>query len=423
MIYALYAVTGLLILIQGGFFIQTVIISDVLLLAGIIFDIVRKKSRKRMQKASKLPVLLLASLFLCYVISSIYHHTEESALQRCLYLFMMMLLYFAVHSIPCENREKLLRCVVYMGVCESIIGIVSYMGMPVLFQDIIVNERFMGTFQYANASALFLGISLIVQKAAAVSGRNYAVKCRFPIMVMMVLTFSAGAVFCYVIACILLYLLSDRNRLLPLLYDLLELCLAGVFAIGIHQSRFYLHSSGAVIILMGITVLLGYNYDRYIKRMTSKMLIVITSVLGLMAVAAAVILFGKRVGGTGMERLWQMRDGIIAVWHNPLAGLGTGRWKDYIAMREEIQYESALVHNSYIQVGIESGVIAILTFVVFLYCLWRSLGAKGNVAGDRVVLLMVSVHWFFDITFFFGGIIACFMICAVSQGDMYRKGA
>jgi len=421
MIYTFYIVIGMLVLIQGGFFVQTILVSDILLLAGILFGTGGRKSREYIQNVPRLPAFLGAVLFLCYVVSCIYHHSDEYVLERCLYIFMILLLYLAVNCLHCRDRERLLKYVICMGICESIIGMLSYIGLLFPFRGVIVNARFMGTFQYANATALFLGISLILQKIFAVSGKSYAVKWHLLTMVTMFLTFSAGAVFCYLIADILLYILANRDKLCLLICDLFELCLAGILAIGIYLSKFYLHNHCAVMVLIGISVALSCNYDKYIKLVSSKTLIAITSALGLAVAVSGVILFGKRVSGTGIERLCQMRDGMAAVSHHPLLGLGTGKWKDYISMQASIQYETSLVHNSYIQIGIESGVAAMLICIIFLGYLYYSLYIRENGVEGILVLFMVSVHWFFDITFFFGGIMVCFMICTSYNGENRRS--
>lgn len=422
------------VFIQGGFFIRTTALSGILLSVVLAHDVflrgIRRDGSWRFLNA---PAVCLSLMAVCYAISAVCHQSGRDAWERCIYILATLAGVLCVGGVEQTEREKLFRWLVYAGAAEALAGMYCYAGMPFILRSVIVNARFMGTFQYANATALFLGITLIVQKYLELTGRRCGSRVRFVMMVMLVLTFSAGGLFCYAGAVVFVDRNMRRGSVRGLLDDFLELTLAGVMALAVYWVKFRLGGSGpAVAVLFAVIGIISFRYGRPERGITVNSTVnsaadntansaanvaLAAALLTIPVLAAGFLLFGKRIGGTGAERLQQMRDGILALLHHPFTGLGTGAWKDYIAGRPDIVYEVSLIHNSYIQIGVEAGVAAVILWAVFLGCLWRRTYRDGmyGVLG-RTVLLMACFHWFFDITWFFWGIIICVVACSAGEG-------
>lgn len=409
------------VFIQGGFFIRTTALSGILLSVALAHDVFRRGIRRDGSwRFLHAPAVCLSLMAVCYAISAVCHQSGREAWERCIYILVTLAGVLCVGGVEQTEREKLFRWLVYAGAAEALAGMYCYAGLPFVLRSVIVNARFMGTFQYANATALFLGIALIVQKYLELMGRRCGSRVRFMMMVMLVLTFSAGGLFCYAGAVVFIDRNMRRGSVRGLLDDLLELALAGVMALAVYWVKFRLGGGGpAVAVLFAVIGVVSYRYGRPERGRTvnsTANVALAAALFPIPVLAAGFMLFGKRIGGTGGERLLQMRDGILALLQQPFTGLGTGAWKDYIAGRLDIVYEVSLIHNSYIQIGVEAGVAAVILWAVFLGCLWRRTYRDGmyGVLG-RAVLLMAGFHWFFDITWFFWGIIICVVVCSAGE--------
>lgn len=107
-----------------------------------------------------------------------------------------------------------------------------------------------------------------------------------------------------------------------------------------------------------------------------------------------------------------MKDAVNVLCHGPVLGMGVGKWQDYITNNKNITYKAALVHNSYLQIGIEAGIIVYFFIIVILVLYIKNIKSRKikMQVWQLPVLMMMCIHFFFDFTIFFSSIILIFMV-------------
>lgn len=142
-------------------------------------------------------------------------------------------------------------------------------------------------------------------------------------------------------------------------------------------------------------------------------------VIGIVSICSAIYLFGNRIKGTGIERFLQMKDAVNVLCHGPVLGMGVGKWQDYITNNENITYKAALVHNSYLQIGIEAGIIVYFFVILILALYIKNIRHIKMQIWQLPVLMMMCIHFFFDFTVFFSSIILVFMVIGSYRDLLY----
>lgn len=160
-------------------------------------------------------------------------------------------------------------------------------------------------------------------------------------------------------------------------------------------------SVGALIITAAAFVI--------IKRSVKQLVITIASTL------AFSVVFHKRLIqslATFIERLLQMRDGFFCMLKNPLSGIGAGRWANAKNIYQTGFYGAKTIHSSIVQIGVNSGVIGLILFFVFI-CFF--LKKAYNNKKIFICLCMLLAHAFFDFSFSF---IALNMLGVMLNGEI-----
>ena len=137
------------------------------------------------------------------------------------------------------------------------------------------------------------------------------------------------------------------------------------------------------------------------------------------------------------ERLRYYNAAIQSIYQNPLLGIGVGNWKI-----ESINYDSQSIkgyripfhaHNDFLQVGAESGIIALSFFMMFLFYpffrLLKTLYNKQNIKNIIYFILLVSLSVFifdalinFPISRPISHIYLLFLIMALTNINRYNEG-
>lgn|GEM_PF-1243094 len=242
-------------------------------------------------------------------------------------------------------RNRLIRCIPIMAAALTLIGLVSFF-TP--FKDFFfINHRFSGTFQYANAYALFLLISLIITFYE--SYKKNLTSILVTVNFAGLLATGSRAVFVISFVSILIMLVKERRRgreLIPFIVP----C-ACVLAVG-----------------AGVAYITG-KADYFLRFL--QMDIKSSSMIG---------------------RLIYDFDGLKIIASNPW-GLGYKGYNFYQGSVQTANYTVTYVHNELLQTALDFGVVIAIAIAAGVIL---EVIRKGTRTRNRIILIAVGIHCLFD---------------------------
>lgn len=408
---------ALTVFVQGGFFARAYIPATVLLLTGVLLQ---QWKKRKIRKETGIIWFMLTAV---YILSSLYHGLTIKEWDKVVYIFSIGIMHSYFSCLNEKERQRNQQACVVIGLLECMIGLLAYVGIPM--EGVLINMRFMGTFQYANATALFLGMLLIMQTGTESLRWGNTEGIRILFTVFLQLTLSFGGIICYFMGVLIL---GRRNRAF-LFQCLYEFSVSGVFSGSLFLAKFYLADHPLITGSMVLLLLLfcfgcsGWN-ERVIKASAEKPGIqrVMTGVLvaeGILCICR----FGLRAGGTGWERILQMKDGMAVIGRNWWLGIGSHQLLKVLKSRG-VSYETTLIHNSYIQIGVEAGVFAAGMVFLLILLWWRkvkNLRDRDIYLWKISVMTMAMIHFAIDISFYFWAVMGIVMLCVTGVEERYKE--
>ncbi len=406
-----------LVIVQGGFFERSFLTASLILTVILLVMLINLKDKADtiIKIAKRTEIYYFIGMIFIFILSSVYHQTKFKNCGRVGYMYLILIIY--IYLLFLDNFNKLYNAIVLSGTLETGITLLAYSGINL--PSVIVNARNMGSFQYANATALFMGIVLILQWWIS-NEEEILYKTRIIMLVTLMLTFSIGGIVLYIFFIIVSEVLTNWKTKQILYMKFLkisfEIVISMAFAILVYYFKFHIKNN----VLVWFSIILGVIVSTSIKKIyyiVEKVNIKISACLLLIVIISeiyiGILFFGERALGTATERIQQMSDAFRIIYEKPLLGLGIHEWERYIETQPGIAYKVSLVHNSYLQLGIEAGIFAMFNifFSIFMWY-YKIFCQKVNIKIWQVcIMTMALVHFSVDITFFFGGIIVPLMIC------------
>lgn len=320
----------------------------------------------------------------------------------------------------------------------AVIGILGYGGVipgggTVLSDNGVL--RIQSLIQYANCTALFMGIGYVVTVFLRIS-KNKPELCAIEILFLsvMFLTFSKifFAVFGAVALIILLFFGESDLRFFTLFNIVLSAVLSGICVL---LCRYGLRAASIPVLAAGMYVSNKIYASSLFKSLGRKYgLAAFFAIVGLYL--AVIVLFSVLIFVSDSEivknfkssmalRFVYIKDGLSALSENPLLGIGAGRW-EYCQFKYQSAFYDVKYIHSFIQIAVDAGLIA---FALFLSSVLFGIlqGIKKAIkkgfadsAAACVIMLMIIMHSMFDVDLSFGSVMAilagCIGIC--SDGKM-----
>lgn len=399
---------------QGLFFPKEMLITH-FLTGLVLFLVIVQKWRQRDFDFLRTPLdWAVAAFTLAYLISLIGAvHPGEAW-----YGFLKVLNYFAVYLIISnvirnfDDIQTLTRVLVASGVGVAAIGILAALGYsdyPGAFQGGAIYS----TLQYSNTTAAFLAVLSLIATGLWTRERGRSLKVIYllaiSIMTLVVLaTFSKGAWLIYGVGAVLLIIGMPGVYRFKAIYGLV----ASSIAAAVTFQKFYPtvtaeSTSDVSYLLIGAVVVLAaaflWEVLEYLFRSKGAVTIALTTILLLIIIAVPLGTFGQEFFSG--QNITQELSGLLDFENNsytsrmdfnrwaweivkdyPINGTGAGGWnalyhqyQDYLAWTSE-------VHNHFMQVWVEAGIIGFLSWIVLLgtliYCLYR----LKNRSHDRMLI-------------------------------------
>lgn len=375
--YLLVGTVLISVLIQGGFY------PTCFLFMGVILSVLCLRIRRRPLTAE----YLLWSLVAVYLISSLTHGFDSRCLSQALLAGSAALFLYVYCDLSPKKKQALLETLLAGSTVFAALSNLSFSGLLPL-QGAVVSHRLQFTFQYANAAgSWFAATALLVQDTDAKKLRLFA-----PLSITaLLLTGSIGAIGLYfLLLAVKLWLTRDSQTWSEALFTQLT---AVAFALLFHRFE-----GLTAVPLLALLCLAGRVIHK-IPWVRWKLLLPVCAIP--VATLSAAVLSGRLLSGarTMAERLIQIIDGANVIVHNPLLGIGAGNWAEVYPYYQSAQYNSAVVHSSLIQIGVDAGIPAMVLSVIFILLAWRT-GKRSLTQGLAALLLIVHSTVDFTLRFY-----------------------
>ena len=132
-------------------------------------------------------------------------------------------------------------------------------------------------------------------------------------------------------------------------------------------------------------------------------------------------LFRNRIAeshATFIERLLQIHDGFLCMLKNPVFGIGAGSWENARHFFQSGYYNSAVIHSSIVQIGVNSGFTGLLLFCLSVFYI-----AKDIAPEKKCFLCMIALilHSFLDFSLSFISLDMLMIILTVGGNGADKK--
>lgn len=302
--------------------------------------------QKRLKFYFSYKSLIIIMIVLCYLIAALYGVDIGMGSIGFFKNLTIMIFLCCVMQLDGQQRNKLMEIVPLIGCGMVLCGIVSYAIKP-LYDFFFTAERFGGFFQYANVFAIFCLSGIIILTCRWKSGTSKLFYTMEGILLLVgILLSGSRTVFVLTVISFGVLIFYNKNLRMPLIVILAVIVLgAAIYAVltGNVQS-------------MGRFLTISTNSSTFCGR----------------------ILYAK--------------DGIRLLAKHPF-GLG---YLGYYFMESSIQtgvYSIRYIHNDFLQMALDIGIIPVVFFVVLLI---TGIISKRNSFENRLILFVVSLHMLMD---------------------------
>ena len=342
-------VLGLTLVLNGGFFDYSVAVSGA---AVVLALLVRLCSGQNFYKRDSRKIFLVPLLFLCIALAvSFWAVDAVENLFGALRLFVFCLWMWLLRCSGKEEREKAIGSIPFCGCMMVIVSVCAWI-LPEMRDGFWENDRLAGFFQYANTSALFLAVGIIILISEKKVLREKV---------------SAWKAVQLIILTVGLLITGSRSVLL------LFLAWAFYFAFKNRSFRKPFFLAAGMLALIGIAFVLITGNTQNIGRIFT--------------------LFSSN--STLWGRLLYDRDAFFLLAQK---GYGLGRMGYYYSQGtfQSGVYHVRFVHNDFLQTALDYGIVALILLIVFL--VWQFLYGKQERRSKEILLFlcmagMVDFHY------------------------------
>lgn len=350
-----------------------------------------------------------------YIISNFNAAVPRDAVKETLKLANYLMIYYLVSNYAFReiNLRRILEAFYSSGLLVALIGIFSVLGLN--GGEGILADRISSTLQYPNTLAAYLLSIFVIGLYLYPRYKNkymtyFVCAGNFLLFLTLLWTKSRGG-FLFLPIPILLFILGIReNRKATVMHLIQSVILAiAMYAFASNTAaagiKFLLITAGIIISLilhMVINKVSSQSESFSIKKwqygvLIGVILVACVGIIGATPVGEKISESFSRITTTSLqernvqERLVFYKDAISVFKGSPILGYGGGGWAGVYQKFQTYAYQSREVHNNYLQVLIETGIIGFLAYVsLWVSFLWMIIkNQKSNPAGYKDVNWLV----------------------------------
>lgn len=416
------------IVFQGSYFPYQYL--SVLIISCLLLFIIIRKSQPL-----SIPIWLIIlplALNLCYILSSIFAFNKYDAFLETLKLLnftVFIFIYFLRKDFRPFYNGILTGCL-----AVSIIGLLSYFNMINFPNAIIISRntvRLQSTIQYANITAVFMGIGFFISYYFLNNEKKFINKLKyfvygFILLTSLVLTFSRATIAIFVLVVFIwLTALKSKENLYYVLFSTSFAYLLSMILNNLSLGKSYGLAFFALIIALSFASVVFYLFEKYMlkifrfhKLFIFAFIIIIFSALFLITPYMGRLAEYSLKEGTLVERFIYYQDSLTAISHNLILGIGPGNWTSGQYFYQTAQYTVHYVHNGIIQFALDGGIFAAISFITLIIIFYLQIFKTSCSIKDKlypiIIVTFILLHSLVDIDLSFASILiilaGCFII-------------
>lgn len=413
--YELLLPAGLLIctVLMGGYNWYNCVIPILLFLVYLV------KERKNILKNINIvfPFALLITGFIAVI-------QTQGDKQNALYEYERILCFIAAFfvGLSIKSEYKIFKYMVVCAAVTGICGLLSYCNI-IRIEDFSFNDRYVLRLQsflkYANTTAVLLGCGYFASiKLIDVYNKRVLTYISSCILIAFYLTVSKAAIPLFMVLGTFLFLVQRKHSR----YFILQNLVCMVFTLLILLVGCQQQTATFMLILACIVISVSIVHNDKMKQVfTEKRLIVLWFLgFGIFLFMGCLVLISKDINifETLFKRFDYMKDALILLKEHWLTGIGPGAWKYYQYSIQTTQYNVTDIHNSWMQIWLEFGILFFLAIsaIIVKSALYF---ARKKMHVYYVLVLFIVMHSLVDINLSFGIIL---MILGLVTGFALNKG-
>ncbi len=346
------------------------------------------------------PVILLVTGFIPIILT-------QGDKQNALYEYEQILCFILPFYIgmTLKNDDKILKGITLCAAITAAVGLLSYCNI-INIEDFVFYDRHLLRLQsllkYANTTAVLLGCGYF---ATLKLYNTYQNRCLIYlssfILLAFYLTISKAAIPIFLlIGTFLVFIKKKYTR-----FFVLQNIVCMVFTLLIVLPQLALHQT--VKLLLIITCALfsdGFLKNSKIKKIHEKYLL-IAWVIGfiILAICGYLLFISMNINvfETFFKRFEYMKDALNLLRGNWFTGIGPGAWRYYQYSIQTTQYDVTNIHNGWLQIWLEYGILFFLTIAIISIKSILSLIKRKSYLCSAI-LLFIIIHTLIDINLSFG---------------------
>ena len=312
-------------------------------------------------------------------------------------LRMLSLVIFSILLMQCkkEEKEKILNVIPYSGLVMLILSII--IGFIPALRNIVYSEsnRITGMFQYSNVFALYLLIGFIIitnkkkkeekvkeAKEESVKTEKNKKENREKLLK------KYSPIICGIILLIGILMTGSRTTFIITTIYIIYLC----FRKENRYRKIYGITYAVILLLLGIYVLITKNIETIGRIFTISM-----------------------DSSTLLGRILYWKDGLNLLLEN-IFGYGYMGYSYKIYEIQTGMYYTKFIHNDYLQMALDIGIVPLVIFIIFLV---KSLFSKNNSKLNKIILIAIIIHMFLEFDLQFMIIFYILLMCL--EEKTYKK--
>lgn len=303
-----------------------------------------------------------------------------------------------------KKKDSVFQAIAACALLTAFVGLLAYCGF-IRLEEFTFNDRYMVRLQsflkYANTAALLLGCGYFsVLELLHMHQKKYIAYLSSGILIAFYLTVSKAAIPLFLLFGSILFFIERKYARCFILQNLVCMMLT-IFTIlaGYQQWK-----TVQFFLIVAFIIIGGYLGTTDKKQQSDKYLIGIwcAGFIGFFLLDC-VLFYIKNINilETLFRRFDYMRDALSLLKGYWLTGIGPGAWKYYQYTVQTTQYTVTYIHNSWLQMWLEYGLVFFIAVLALLIkSMWYFFKRKQYLL--FTVMVFIIAHSFVDINLSFG---------------------